>query len=141
MVNKVTLIGRMGKDPDIRYINKDLAVGRFSLATTEVYRDSKGAKQEDTQWHDIVVWRDLAKAAEKYFKRGMLVYVEGKLSHRQFEDENGNKRRVTEIVASTVKIIDWNDKSASHDTNPAPAPESSTETYPTEVPEGDTLPF
>lgn len=89
MINKVTLIGNLGGDPEIRHLDNGTAVGRFSLATNENYRDKDGNWQKLTEWHNIVVWRELAERAEKMLKKGMQVYVEGKISYRKYTDKDG----------------------------------------------------
>ena len=99
MVNRVTLIGYLGKDPEIRRLENSTAVGKFSLATSESYKDANGEWQSQSEWHDIVVWRALAEQAERLFKKGSLVYVEGKITHRKYTDKNGIERYSTEIVA------------------------------------------
>lgn len=105
MINKVTLIGRLGMDPEIRHLEGGVAVGRFSLATNEAYKDKDGNLQESTEWHNIVVWRDLADRAEKTLKKGGLVYVEGKISYRKYTGQDGQERTVTDIVANTFRNL------------------------------------
>lgn len=105
-VNKVILIGNLGKDPEVRHLENGAVVANFSLATSEVYTDkSTGVKKENTDWHDIVVWRGLAEVAEKYLKKGYKVYVEGKLKKRSWQDKEGNTRYTTEIVADEMTIL------------------------------------
>ncbi len=106
MVNKVILIGNLGKDPEVRYLENNVAVARFSLATNENYKDKSGEWQKVTEWHDIVVWRYLAERAEKYLKKGMQVYVEGKLTHRKYTDKDGVERYATDVVANTFHILE-----------------------------------
>ena len=96
MVNKVILIGNLGRDPEVRYLEGNVAVARFSVATNENYKDKKGEWQTATEWHDVVVWRSLAERAEKQLKKGSQVFVEGKLTHRKYQDKEGNDRYVTE---------------------------------------------
>lgn len=103
-VNKVILVGHLGKDPEIRHLEGGASVANFTLATSETYtRDGK--RIEQTEWHNIVVWRGLADVAAKYLKKGELVYVEGKLRTRSYDDKNGTKRYVTEIVADTFNML------------------------------------
>lgn len=103
-VNKVILVGHLGKDPEIRHLEGGASVANFTLATSETYtRDGK--KVEQTEWHNIVVWRGLADVAAKYLKKGELVYVEGKLRTRTYDDKNGTKRYVTEIVADNFNML------------------------------------
>ena len=106
MINKVTLIGNLGGDPEVRHLENGTAVGRFSLATNESYKDKDGNMQKQTEWHNIVIWRDMAERAEKLLKKGMLVYVEGKISYRKYTDKDGQERNVTDIVASTYRILE-----------------------------------
>ena len=105
MLNKVILIGNVGKDPEIRYFEKDQAVANFSLATTERgYKTRDGQEIPDrTEWHNIVAWRGLAKLAENYIKKGSQIYVEGKLKTRSYDDANGVKRYTTEIYADVIQ--------------------------------------
>jgi len=105
-LNKVMLIGRLGKDPEVRHLENGSSVGKFSIATTESYKDKEGNKVEQTEWHDIVVWRGLAQVAEKYLTKGKLVFVEGKLVHRKWVDKEGNNRRTTEVVADNFRMLE-----------------------------------
>ena len=106
MVNKVTLIGNLGKDPEVRRLENGMAVAKFSIATNENYKDKNGEWQSITEWHDIVVWRLLAERAEQQLKKGKLVYVEGKLTHRKWQDKDGNNRYTTEVVANTFRLLE-----------------------------------
>lgn len=108
MINKAILIGNVGQDPEIRYtgdVNNGTKVATFRLATTERYRDRSGNLQEHTEWHNIVVWRNTADVVEKYVKKGTQVYVEGRIRTRSWDDQTGNKRYVTEIVADTLQLL------------------------------------
>lgn len=104
-VNKVILVGNLGKDPEIRHLEGGTAVAKFSLATTESYKDKSGQRIEQTEWHNVVVWRGLAEIAEKYLKKGMTIYVEGKLRTRSWDDKEGQKHYSTEIVGDTFTIL------------------------------------
>lgn len=104
-VNKVILIGNLGRDPEIRYMNNNVPKATFVLATHEYFKDSQGRKVEQTEWHNIVCWRALAEIAKKILKKGMKVYVEGRLQTRQWVDKNGNRRQITEIVADNFIVI------------------------------------
>lgn len=104
-VNKVILIGNLGKDPEIRYLDANNAKATFSLATTEWYKDKLGNKVEQTEWHHIIVWRQLAINADKMLKKGMQIYLEGKLQTRQWVDKDGIKRSITEIIAESFLIL------------------------------------
>jgi single-strand DNA-binding protein len=106
MINKVTLIGNLGGDPEIRTLDNGTAVGRFSLATNENYKDKEGNWQTLTEWHNVVVWRDLADRAKNNLKKGMMVYVEGKISYRKYTDKDNQERTATDIVASAFRILE-----------------------------------
>lgn len=106
MFNKVTLIGNLGRDPEIRTLENGTKVGTFSLATNENYRDKNDQWQTLTEWHTIVVWRGLAEKAERDLKKGHLVFVEGKLTHRKYQDKDGVERTITEIVASVIHSME-----------------------------------
>lgn len=105
MVNKITLVGRLGAEPEIRTLESGAMVGKFSVATSENYKDRSGEWQEQTEWHDVVVWRNLAERAQEYLKKGTLVYLEGKLTHRKWQDKDGNPRKTTEVVASYFRML------------------------------------
>ncbi|HMQ61374.1 MAG TPA: single-stranded DNA-binding protein [Flavilitoribacter sp.] len=105
MVNRVILIGNLGKDPEVRRLENGAVVAKFTLATNESYKDKSGEWQQLTEWHDVVVWRSLAERAEAQLKKGMPVYVEGKLTHRTWQDQDGNNRRSTEVVANYFRSL------------------------------------
>lgn len=104
-VNKVILIGNLGKDPEVRHLENGAVVANFPLATSETYTDRNGVKTENTDWHDVVVWRGLAEVTEKYLRKGMKIYVEGKLKKRSWQDKDGNTRYTTEVVADELTIL------------------------------------
>lgn len=104
-VNKVILIGNLGKDPETRYMSSGDAVTNISLATTEVWKDRNGEKQEKTEWHRVTFYRKLAEIAGEYLKKGRSVYVEGKLETRKWTDKNGMERYTTEIIATDMKML------------------------------------
>ena len=104
MVNKIILLGNVGKDPEVRHMDNNMVVARFSLATTERW-SKDGNKSEHTEWHNIVMWRELAKIAEKYVRKGSLIYIEGKLRTRTYDDKDGVKRYVTEVLADTMNFV------------------------------------
>lgn len=105
-VNKVILIGNLGKDPEVRYLEGGTAVANFTLATSETYKDrNTGEKKSITDWHNIVVWRSLAELVEKYLKKGSKIYVEGKLKTRSWKDQEGNTRYTTEVVADNLTML------------------------------------
>jgi single-strand DNA-binding protein len=105
-VNKVTLIGNLGKDPDLQYIEGDIPVAKFPLATTEMRKEKSGAVISETEWHTIVLWRGLAELASKYLHKGSLVFIEGRLRTRSWEDKDKNKRFQTEIIAENLVMLD-----------------------------------
>ncbi|MCP9770246.1 single-stranded DNA-binding protein [Lacihabitans sp. LS3-19] len=105
-LNKVTLIGNLGKDPELRKLEGDIAVVKLTLATTEGYKDEKGQTHTHTEWHNVVLWRGLAEMAEKYLKKGSMVCIEGKLRTRSYEDKNKEKRFVTEVIGDNVIMLD-----------------------------------
>ncbi len=104
-VNRVILIGNLGKDPEIRNLEGGAKVANFSLATTEVFKNRNGEKSEHTEWHNIVLWRGLAEVAEKYLRKGNPVYIEGRIRSRSWDDKDGNKRYTTEIVADNLQML------------------------------------
>jgi single-strand DNA-binding protein len=104
-VNKVILIGNLGKDPEVRYLEGGIAVANFPIATTETFRDKNGNKNEQTEWHQVVLWRKLAEVAEKFLHKGQQIYLEGKIRSRTWEDREGNKRYTTEIFGDSLTIL------------------------------------
>ena len=104
-VNKVILIGNLGKDPEIRYLEGNLAKVKFSLATSENYKDKNGNKVEHTEWHHIVLWGGLAESAEKILKKGMQIYLEGKIQTRDWNDKQGIKKNITEIIVESYQLL------------------------------------
>jgi single-strand DNA-binding protein len=103
--NKVQLIGNLGANPEIRSFDNGKTVARFSLATTDSYQDTNGKKISETQWHNLVAWGGLAKIIEKYLTKGSEVAVEGKLTHRTYEDKDGNKKYFTEIILHDMVML------------------------------------
>ena len=149
-INKVILVGNLGRDPEIRYTQNEVAVCSFSLATSETYRDrTSGEKVTQTEWHNIILWRGLAETAEKYLRKGSSVYIDGKIRTRKWEDQQGQTRYTTEIIADTMQMLDRRDSSVAPSqaaakpavapTQPASAPEQPA-SAPTS-PEPDDLPF
>ena len=105
-VNKVILIGNLGKEPEVRHLENGAAVANFSIATSENYKDRKtGEKVSQTEWHNIVAWRGLAEIAEKYLKKGAKVYIEGKLKTRTWQDKEGNNRYSTEVITDSLTML------------------------------------
>ena len=106
-LNRVTLLGNLGADPEIRHLPSGIPVANFRMATTESYKDkTTGEKRDQTEWHSIVAWRGLAEVAEKYVKKGSKVYIEGKLRTRQWQDKDGVQRYTTEIQADQMILLD-----------------------------------
>lgn len=118
-VNRVTLIGNLGKDPDLQYLEGNIAVAKFPLATTETFKDKSGNLVSQTEWHTIVLWRGLAELAQKYLHKGSLVYLEGRLRTRSWEDKEKVRRFSTEVVGDNLVMLDKrrdnNDDSSSSD--------------------------
>lgn len=136
-VNKVILVGNLGKDPEVRYLEGGTAVANFTLATSETYKDKSGNRIEQTEWHNVVVWRGLAEIAEKYLRKGSMVYVEGKLRTRQWEDKDGVKRYTTEIIADNMTMLGGKREESSNTPTPTATP-------PQNIPspkDADDLPF
>ena len=104
-VNKVILVGNLGKDPEVRYTQTGSAVANFSIATSEQWNDRDGKKQERTEWHNIVVWGKQAEHCGQYLSKGRQVYVEGSIRTRSYDDKSGNKRYITEIVAQRIQFL------------------------------------
>jgi len=137
-VNKVILIGNLGKDPEVRYLDSGVAVANFSLATTENYKNKEGERVSQTEWHNIVLWRGLAEVAEKWLKKGSSVYVEGKIRNRKWEDKEGNTRYTTEILGDNITML------GKKNDNVSDVPENIVTTAEENVPKaekGDDLPF
>lgn len=143
MVNKVTLVGHLGKDPEVRRFDNG-AVCNFSLATNESYKDKDGNRVDQTEWHNIAIWKPgLVDVAEKYLKKGSLLYAEGKLRTRSWDDQDGNKRYTTEVLIDGFKMLDKAGGSSDKNTPPPPnqddrPSEAATES---ESNAGDDLPF
>lgn len=125
-VNKVILIGNLGKDPEIRRMDNNVVVANFSIATSETFINrTSGDKREITDWHNIVCWRGLAEFTEKYLKKGMKIYVEGRLKTRSWQDKENNTRYTTEILADNIQVVNWND---------GPSNTQEKQVYPAETP-------
>ena len=105
-VNKVILIGNLGKDPEVRHLESGVGVANFSIATSETYKDrNSGERVSQTEWHNVVLWRGLADIAEKYLKKGDKIYIEGKLRTRSWQDQQGNNRYTTEVIADNMTML------------------------------------
>ena len=104
-VNKVILVGNLGKDPEVRHLEGGVSVAHFTLATNEYYKDKQGNSVERTEWHNISAWRGLADMADKFLKKGQQVYLEGKLRTRQYQDKDQQTRYITEIIADEISML------------------------------------
>lgn len=105
-VNRVMLIGNLGKDPDVQFLEGNIAVAKFPLATTETFKDRSGKLVSQTEWHTVVLWRGLAELAQKYLHKGSLVYIEGRLRTRSWEDKEANRKFATEVVGDNLIMLD-----------------------------------
>jgi single-strand DNA-binding protein len=137
-VNKVILIGNLGKDPEVRHLENGRAVANFSIATSETYKNKQGERVTNTEWHNVVLWTPLAEIAEKFLKKGGQVYIEGKLTTRSWDDQEGNKRYTTEVVGNNITLLGSKPDSAG-----APAQSVAAESPVSTIPEdgADDLPF
>lgn len=104
-VNKVILVGNVGKDPEVRHLDSGVAVANFPLATSESYNSKSGERVTNTEWHNIVLWRGLAEVAEKYVTKGRQLYIEGRIRTRSYDDKDGNKRYITEIYGDQMQML------------------------------------
>ena len=131
-VNKVILVGNLGKDPEVKHFENGGVKASFPLATSESFKDKTGNRVEQTEWHNVVMWRAQAEFAEKYLKKGYTIYLEGKLKTRNWEDQNQVKKYITEVVVDSVTILSKNERTT--DNNNAPSTSS-------DSPNSDDLPF
>jgi len=142
-VNKVILVGNVGADPEVRYIESNTPVCNLRIATSETYKNRNGEKVTTTEWHTVVLWRGLAEIAEKYVKKGMQLYIEGKIRTRSWDDKDGNKRYATEIIADALQLLGKRDSSESPRQDEGTIPEKPNDK--TIIPEAghepDDLPF
>ena len=118
-VNKVILIGNLGKDPELRYTPGGQPVATFSLATTERYNDKNGQRQDKTEWHSVVAWGKLAELVNQYLKKGRSAYIEGRITTRSWDDKDGNKKYKTEIVANQIQFLGAGGAGSSGDPGPS----------------------
>ena len=139
-INKVILIGNVGKDPEVKHLDNGMVITNFPLATSETYKNKDNDKVTSTEWHNIVLFRNLAEIAEKYVKKGDPLYIEGRIRTRSWEDKEGNKRYTTEIVGNIMQMLGSGGKNAeSSTTQSSEVAESESSTG---IPdEGDDLPF
>ncbi len=140
-VNKVILIGNLGKDPEVRYTGSGVAVATFTVATNESWRDAEGNTQERTEWHNIVVWRKLAEVCGEYLKKGSKLYLEGRLQYRTYDDKNGVKRYVTEIVMDQMVMLDGRNRDTAGGASGADPGPSAPPPTPGPSSKDDDLPF
>ena len=126
-LNKVMLLGNLGKDPDMKYTSNGTAVTKFSLATTESWKDASGNQVERTEWHNIVIWGKLAEISHQYLKKGSKAYFEGRITTRSYEDKDGNKKYITEVVATDMLMLDRKEASAPQDDSEAIQPPASSD--------------
>jgi single-strand DNA-binding protein len=137
-INKVILIGNLGRDPEIQRFDNGVKKANFSLATTEVYKGKDGEKNSHTEWHNIVLWRGLAEVAENYLKKGSTVYVEGRIRRREYEDKEGQKKFIYEIIADALQMLGGGMRR--EDTGTAAPNDTKEESFAAPTPEDD-LPF
>ena len=104
-VNKVILVGNVGKDPETRYLDEGTAMSKFPLATSETYKNRDGERITNTEWHNVVLWRGLAQVAEKYVRKGTQLYIEGRIKTRSYDDSDGNRKYITEIVGDQMQLL------------------------------------
>ena len=141
-VNKVILVGNLGKDPELRYAPSGMAIANFNIATTETWKDKSGAKQDKTEWHKIVAFNKLAEICGEYLNKGKQVYIEGRIQTRQWEDKDGNKRYTTEVVAQTMQMLGpAGEKGAASASGGAGAPEEQPPAMENPPAELDDIPF
>ncbi len=142
-VNKVILVGNVGKDPEVKHLENDLSLARFPLATSERFKNRNGERTERTEWHNIILWRGLARVAEDYVRKGSQLYIEGKIQTRKYQDKDGNDRYMTEIVGDSMQMLD---KKGSGDNAKAAPQQSNAAQEPSNAPDyssqpDDDLPF
>ncbi len=138
-VNKVILVGNLGKDPEVRHLDNGRAVANFSLATSETYKNKQGERVTNTEWHNVVLWSPLAEIAEKFLKKGGQVYIEGKLTTRSWDDQEGNKRYTTEVVGRELTLLGGKPEGSSSSSSNNSMAESPVSSIPEE--DTDDLPF
>lgn len=141
MINKAILVGNVGQDPEIRSLENETKVATFSLATSERFNDRNGQRQERTEWHRVVAWRNLAGIVEQYVHKGTQVYIEGRITYRQYKDKDGNDRTSTEIVASDLKLLGRNPNGGTQPTQVAEPRQQYAQPEPDNNAPVDDLPF
>lgn len=138
-VNKVILVGRLGRDPETRYTSGGQAVANFSVATDESYKDRSGERQKRTEWHKIVVWGKQAEIAQQYLKKGSLVFIEGRIQSREWQDKEGQKRTSFEIVATNFRMLGGRGDSAAAGAGAAPGASRSSDDFEHAAPADDAI--
>lgn len=140
-VNRVMLIGNLGKDPEISFLEGNIAIAKFSLATTESFKDRSGRLVTQTEWHTVILWRGLAQLAKKFLHKGSQVYVEGKLKTRSWEDKEGNSKFATEIVGDNLIMLDKKNDSSNNEEDYDSALNDDISLPPTDEEGNEILPF
>lgn len=141
MLNKVMLIGNVGKDPEVRHLESGVSVTTLTLATTERYKDRSGETKEQTEWHNVVLWRGLADIAERFVRKGSQIYIEGKIRSRSWEDQSGQKKYTTEIVADVMQLLGRKSESAaSAPSQPVPSRNAGQSPWQNQQPVSDVAP-
>lgn len=142
-LNKVMLIGNLGKDPEVRFTGGGQAVANFPIATTEKWKNKEGTWEEKTEWHNIVVWGKLAELCREYLHKGRSAYIEGRLQTRSWQDKDGNKRYTTEVIAQTVQFLGGKNAgdSGPRDAGPSPSQAPSSQEGPPAFNEDEDIPF
>ena len=140
-VNKVILVGNLGKDPEVRHLEGGVSVAHFTLATNEYYKDKQGNRVERTEWHNISAWRGLADMADKFLKKGQQVYIEGKLRTRQYQDKDQQTRYITEIIADEISMLGGRPQGSGNAPEAANAAGAEPQHTFRQEPELDQLPF
>ena len=136
-VNKVILVGNVGKDPDVKYLDSGVAVAKFPFATSETYKNKNNEKITNTEWHNIVLWRALAGLAEKYIKKGSQLYIEGRIKTRSYDDKDGNKKYITEIYGDNVQLLGRKAESGTEESQSSSQAEETEETFDDILPGND----
>ncbi len=139
-INKVILIGNLGRDPEVQNFENGVKKAGFSLATTEIFKSKEGEKTSHTEWHNIVLWRGLAEVAEKFLKKGMTVYVEGRIRRREYDDKDGQKKFIYEIIGDVLQMLGSPRDSSQNGPLPSPVDMSKESSMVVEPPTDD-LPF
>ena len=140
-VNKVILVGNLGRDPEVRHLDNGRAVANFSIATSETYKNKSGERVTNTEWHNVVLWTPLAEIAERYLGKGKQVYIEGKLTTRSYDDKDGNKRYVTEVVGQNMTLLGSKGGDEGFDAPSSPSGNQVSEKFAKAEDDIDDLPF